>query len=146
MFGNNNNMYFGSSAFFKPFAEKSVGYEKRYECLYCGEITKDKNALLTHDPNRINRFDKKILKHNRIKHSYVGYINLLDEHKHKLIEFKVYQDKILSNLNSSLLIESVKDEDVFSDDDVISNSQEFLSDELGKAIEFYKAKKHILKE
>ena len=145
MFGNNSNrICFKSSAFFKPFTETSIRYDKMYECSHCGKLSKNKNPLL--NENNINNFDKKRVRHNKFKNSFIECINFFDEHNNKLIEFKLYQDKILSNLNTSLLIDSIKDEDVFSDDEVISNSQEFLLKELGKAIELYKESNNILKE
>jgi hypothetical protein len=147
MFGNNSNsICFKSSAFFKPFTEKSIRFDKMDGCLNYGKITKNKNPLFIQNENHINNVDKKRIRYNKVKHSFVGCIHFLDEHKNKTIKLKLFQDNILSNLNTSLLIESVKDEDVFSDDEVISNSQEFLLKELGKAIELYKERNNMLKE
>lgn len=112
--------------------------ENRAYCFYKNENTQNNNESI----NQEDCIDKKKFRKNKTRHSCLGNVKFINEQKNELIDFKIYQDDILFKLNSSLLIESLKDEDVISDEEVISNSQTFLIQELGKAIEYYKSKKH----
>ena len=91
--------------------------------------------------NKIFDLNQKKLRLNRSKLSSIGKVYFKDDDNNKRVEFSLYNDNNLFKLNNSLLIESLKDEDVISDDDVIVNSSKFLINELGTSIELFKKEK-----
>ena len=113
---------------------------------YCGTVHKpdafDQDESCAID-KRLFDFDQKKLRLNKSKLSSLGKVYFKDDDNNKRVEFCLYNDHHLFKLNNSLLIESLKDEDVISDDDVIANSSKFLLSELGTAIELFQKEKTI---